>query len=70
VLCTRTVLQQNGKNPTLGGQHAEICCMVEVTVEAETPSEALNKLDLNEIDVNAMPHTITEIDDVVETEEI
>jgi len=44
--------------------------MVEVTVEAETPSEALNKLDLNEIDVNAMPHTITEIDDVVETEEI
>lgn len=49
---------------------ARLYCMVEVTVEAEFISEALNKLDLNEIDVNAMPHTITEIDDVVETEEL
>lgn len=49
---------------------ARLYCMVEVTVEAESISEALNKLDLNEIDVNAMPHVITEIDDVVETEEI
>ena len=49
---------------------ARMYCMGEVTVEAETPSEALNKLDLNEMDINAMPHTITEIDDVVETEEV
>lgn len=49
---------------------ARLYCMVEVTVEEESISEALNKLDLNEIDVNAMPHVITEIDDVVETEEI
>lgn len=49
---------------------ARLYCMVEVTVEAESISEALNKLDLNEIDVNAMPHVITEIDDVIETEEI
>lgn len=49
---------------------ARLYCMVEVTVEAESISEALNKLDLNEIDVNAMPHMITEIDDVIETEEI
>ncbi|MBN6060452.1 hypothetical protein [Aggregatibacter actinomycetemcomitans] len=49
---------------------ARLYCMVEVTVEAESSIEALNKLDLNEIDVNAMPHTITEIDDVIETEEV
>lgn len=49
---------------------ARLYCMVEVTVEAESISEALNKLDLNEIDVNAMPHVITEIDDVIETEEV
>ncbi|KYK78338.1 hypothetical protein [Aggregatibacter actinomycetemcomitans] len=49
---------------------ARLYCMVEVTVEAASQSEALNKLDLNEIDVNTMPHTITEIDDVIEAEEI
>lgn len=45
-------------------------CLVEAVVEAESNEQVLELCDLNVCDVNKLPHTITEIDDVVEVEEV
>ncbi|CDF98171.1 Putative uncharacterized protein [Avibacterium paragallinarum JF4211] len=44
--------------------------MVEITVEAESIEQAAEKCDLNTLDLNKLPHQITEIDEVVEVEEL
>ncbi|MDU3249256.1 MAG: hypothetical protein E7D99_00600 [Haemophilus parainfluenzae] len=49
---------------------ARFYCLVEAVVEAESNEQVLEKCDLNVCDVNKLPHTITEIDDVVEVEEV
>lgn len=49
---------------------ARFYCLVEVAVEAESNEQVLELCDLNGCDVNKLPHTITEIDDVVEVEEV
>ena len=49
---------------------ARFYCLVEVVVDAESNEQVLEKFDLNVCDVNKLPHTITEIDDVVEVEEV
>ncbi|WP_204352540.1 hypothetical protein [Aggregatibacter kilianii] len=49
---------------------ARLYCMVEVTVEAENIEEVNTLIDLNEVNVDEFPHVITEIDDVVEIEEL
>ena len=45
-------------------------CLVEAVLEAESNEKVLELCDLNVCDVNKLPHTITEIDDVVEVEEV
>lgn len=49
---------------------ARFYCLVECTVEADSNEQVLEMGDLNVCDVNAIPHTITEIDDVVEVQEV
>ena len=49
---------------------ARFYCLVEAVVEAESNEQVLELCDLNVCDVNKLPHTITEIDDVVEVEEV
>ena len=49
---------------------ARFYCLVEAFVEAESNEHVLALCDLNVCDVNKLPHTITEIDDVVEVEEV
>ncbi|WP_168693916.1 hypothetical protein ABI424_001290 [Histophilus somni] len=45
-------------------------CLVECTVEAEKIEDVTDVIcDLNQFDINKLPHQITEIDDVVEVEE-
>ncbi|ACA32311.1 hypothetical protein [Histophilus somni] len=44
--------------------------MVEITMEAESIEQAMAQCDLNTLDLNKLPHQITEIDDVVEVEEV
>lgn len=44
---------------------ARFYCLVEAVVEAESNEQVLELCD-----VNKLPHTITEIDDVVEVEEV
>lgn len=44
--------------------------MIEITLEAESIEQAAEKCDLNTLDLNKLPHQITEIDDVVEVEEV
>ncbi|HDR1902467.1 hypothetical protein ABWF10_10770 [Pasteurella multocida] len=46
-------------------------CLVEATVEAENIDDVMNRTcDLNQFDINQVPHQITEIDDVIEVEEL
>ncbi|EOX4860475.1 hypothetical protein ABW486_000717 [Haemophilus influenzae] len=49
---------------------ARFYCLVEAVVEAKSNEQVLELCDLNVCDVNKLPHTITEIDDVVEVEEV
>lgn len=49
---------------------ARFYCLVETVVEAQSNEHVLEMCDLNVCDVNNLPHTITEIDDVVEVEEV
>ena len=49
---------------------ARFYCLVEDVVEAESNEQVLDMCDLNVCDVNKLPHTITEITDVVEVEEV
>ena len=49
---------------------ARFYCLVEAVVEAENNEQVLDKCDLNTFNINNIPHTITEIDDVVEVEEV
>lgn len=49
---------------------ARFYCLVEAVVEAASNEQVLDMCDLNVCDVNKLPHTITEIDDVVEVEEV
>ncbi|MFZ7276961.1 hypothetical protein ACLS0F_06760 [Avibacterium endocarditidis] len=44
--------------------------MVEITMQAESLEQAMAQCDLNTLDLNKLPHQITEIDDVVEVEEV
>ncbi|MGY6090600.1 hypothetical protein ACWX9Y_10600 [Avibacterium paragallinarum] len=44
--------------------------MIEITLEAESIEQAAEKCDLNTLDLNKLPHQITEIDEVVEVEEL
>lgn len=45
--------------------------MVECAVEADCIENVMDIVcDLNQFDINKLPHQITEIDDVVEIEEI
>ena len=45
-------------------------CLLEAVVEAESNEQFLDICYLNVCDVNKLPHTITEINDVVEVEEV
>lgn len=45
-------------------------CMVEVPVEADNIKQALDACDLNNNDINQIPHVITEVYDVVEVEPV
>ena len=49
---------------------ARFYCLVEAVVEAESNEQVLELCDLNVCDVNKLPHTITELDDVVEVEDV
>ncbi|WP_373100817.1 MULTISPECIES: hypothetical protein [Pasteurellaceae] len=49
---------------------ARFYCLVEAVVESESNEQVLDKCDLNTFNINNLPHTITEIDDVVEVEEV
>ena len=49
---------------------ARFYCLVECTSEAESNEQVLKMCDLNGCDVKTSPHTITEIDDVVEVQEV
>lgn len=49
---------------------ARFYCLVKAVVEAESNEQVFEMCDLNVCDVNKLPHTITEIDDVVEVEEV
>ncbi|AKO30279.1 lipoprotein [[Haemophilus] ducreyi] len=44
--------------------------MVELPIEAETIEAALEVCDLNNNDINMLPHVITEVYDVIEVEEV
>ena len=44
--------------------------MVEITVEAESIEQAAEKCDLNTLDLNKLPPHLTEIEDVVEVDEL
>lgn len=45
-------------------------CTVEFAVEAENMQQAMEACDLNNNDLNQMPHVITEVYDVVEVEPV
>lgn len=46
-------------------------CMVECQVDAENIEDVTDRVcDLNQFDINKTPHQVTEIDDVVEIEEM
>ncbi len=46
-------------------------CLVEATVEADNIDDVTERVcDLNQFDINQVPHQITEIDDVIEVEEL
>ncbi|MDY4480270.1 MAG: hypothetical protein SPE33_09620 [[Pasteurella] aerogenes] len=46
-------------------------CLVECRVDAESIEDVTERVcDLNQFDINQIPHQITEIDDVVEVEEM
>lgn len=44
--------------------------IVEIKMEAESIEQAMEQCDLNLLDLNKLPHQITEIDEVIEAEEI
>ncbi|MGC6392546.1 hypothetical protein ACMXZF_00955 [Pasteurella multocida] len=45
-------------------------CLVEAVVDAEKMEDVMNVCDLNQFDINNVKHQITEIDDVMEVEEL
>ena len=45
-------------------------CTVEVPVEAENMQQAMDACDLNNNDLNKMPHVIIEVYDVIEIEHV
>ncbi|WNY73961.1 hypothetical protein H2512_11155 [Pasteurella multocida] len=46
-------------------------CLVETTVNADNMEDVTNRVcDLNQFDINQLPHVISQIDDVVEVEEM
>ena len=45
-------------------------CTVEVPVEAENMQQAMDACDLNNNDLNQMPHVITEVYDVIEIDSV
>ncbi|MGQ0287144.1 hypothetical protein ACT2CV_08070 [Pasteurellaceae bacterium 22721_9_1] len=49
---------------------ARLYCVVEVTVEAESIEQAMRQCDLNDTELNSLPHNICEVDDVIELEEL
>lgn len=58
-----------------GGKMAKyvvrLYCLVEATVEADNINDVTERVcDLNQFDINQVQHQVTEIDDVVEVEEI
>ncbi|WNY75948.1 hypothetical protein [Pasteurella multocida] len=44
--------------------------MVEIKMEAESIEQAIEQCDLNILDLNKLPHQITEINEVIEAEEL
>lgn len=44
--------------------------MVEIKMEAESIEQAIEQCDLNILDLNKLPHQITEISEVIEAEEL
>lgn len=44
--------------------------LVECCVEVENIEDVMNICDLNQFNINQLPHQIIEIDDVVEVEEV
>ncbi|HEH9717244.1 TPA: hypothetical protein SIC70_002149 [Pasteurella multocida] len=50
---------------------ARIWCLVEATVKADSIEEVTERVcDLNQFDINQVPHFISEIDEVMEVEEL
>ncbi|HDR1252725.1 TPA: hypothetical protein QB269_000945 [Pasteurella multocida] len=45
-------------------------CLVEAVVDAEKMEDVMNVCDLNQFDINNVKHQITEINDVMEIEEL
>ncbi|MFP4733336.1 hypothetical protein [Pasteurella multocida] len=45
-------------------------CLVEAVVDAENMEDVMNVCDLNQFDINNVKHQITQIDDVIEVEEL
>lgn len=64
------VIQREDRRSIMAKFVARFYCLVEAVVEAESNEQVLELCDLNVCDVNKLPHTITEIDDVVEVEEV
>lgn len=49
---------------------ARLYCTVEVPIEADNIEQAMQRADLTSDEVNNLPHSIIEIDDVMEMEEL
>ena len=69
------VLRTRIKKAILGGRMKKyivrMYCLVECQVDAESIEDVTERVcDLNQFDINQIPHQITEIDDVVEVEEM
>ncbi|HII3685813.1 TPA: hypothetical protein ACY36Y_001964 [Pasteurella multocida] len=49
----------------------KLYCIVETTVNADSIEDVIGRVcDLNQFDINQFPHVISEIDDVIEVEEV